>query len=141
MSWQILAVISALAAGATSFFAKVGLEDVPSNLANAIRTAIVLALSVGVVFFTGEHKQAATKLDGHAWLFLTLSGIATCVSWIAYFKALEIGQATPVTAIDKSSLVVTWLLAGFFLGEAMGWRSAVGVAMVCLGAFLMSGQK
>ncbi len=142
MSWQILAVISALAAGATSIFAKVGLEDVPSNLANAIRTAIVLVLSMGVVFFTGEHKGEATaKLDGHAWLFLALSGAATCVSWIAYFKALELGQATPVTAIDKSSLVVTWLLAGAFLGETMGWRSGLGVAMVCVGAFLMSGQK
>jgi transporter family protein len=142
MSCQILAVISALAAGATSFFAKVGLEDVPSNLANAVRTAIVLGLSIGVVFFAGEHKADATsKLDGHAWLYLTLSGVATCVSWIAYFKALEIGQATPVTAIDKSSLVVTWILAGAFLGETMGWRSGLGVAMVCVGAFLMSAQK
>ena len=67
MSWQILAVISALAAGATSVLAKVGLEDVPSNLANAVRTAIVLVLSIGVVLFTGEHKAATTKLDGHAW--------------------------------------------------------------------------
>jgi transporter family protein len=140
MSWQILALISALAAGATSVLAKVGLEDVPSNLANAVRTAIVLALSIGVVLFTGEHK-ATHKLDGHAWLYLTLSGVATAVSWIAYFKALELGSATPVTAIDKSSLVVTWLLSVAFLGEAFGWRAGVGVGMVCLGAFLMAGQK
>jgi transporter family protein len=141
MSWQMLAVISALAAGATSFFAKVGLEDVPANVANAVRTAIVLALSIGVVVFTGEHKNAVSKLDGHAWLYLTLSGVATAVSWIAYFKALEIGSATPVTAIDKASLVVTWLLSMAFLGEALGWRAGLGVAMVCVGAFLMSGQK
>lgn len=141
MSWQILAMISALAAGATSVLAKVGLEDVPSNLANAVRTAIVLVLSVGMVFFTGEHKAAASKLDGHAWLFLTLSGIATAISWVAYFKALEVGSATPVTAIDKASLVVTWLLSVAFLGEAMGWRAGVGVAMVCGGAFLVSSQK
>jgi bacterial/archaeal transporter family protein len=141
MSWQILAVISALAAGATSVLAKVGLEDVPSNLANAVRTAIVLVLSIGVVVFTGEHKLASTKLDGHAWLYLTLSGIATSVSWIAYFKALELGSATPVTAIDKASLVVTWLLSVAFLGEALGWRAGLGVGMVCVGAFLMSGQK
>lgn len=141
MSWQMLAVISALAAGATSFFAKVGLEDVPANVANAVRTAIVLALSIGVVVFTGEHKTAVSKLDGHAWLYLTLSGIATAVSWVAYFKALELGSATPVTAIDKSSLVVTWLLAVAFLGEALGWRAGLGVSMVCVGAFLMSGQK
>ena len=140
MSWQILAVISALAAGATSVLAKVGLEDVPSNLANAVRTAIVLGLSVGVVFVTGEHKQTG-KLDGHAWLYLTLSGIATSVSWIAYFKALELGSATPVTAIDKASLVVTWLLSVAFLGEALGWRAGLGVGMVCVGAFLMAGQK
>ena len=141
MYWQMLAVISALAAGATSIFAKVGLESVPANLANAVRTAIVLALSVGVVIFTGEHKNASSKLDGHAWLYLTLSGIATAVSWIAYFKALELGSATPVTAIDKASLVVTWLLAVTFLGEAMGWRAGLGVGLVCVGAFLMSGQK
>jgi len=81
MSWQILAVISALAAGATSVLAKVGLEDVPSNLANAVRTAIVLVLSIGVVLVTGEHKAISTKLDGHAWLFLALSGIATALYW------------------------------------------------------------
>jgi bacterial/archaeal transporter family protein len=140
MSWQILAVISALAAGATSVLAKVGLEDVPSNLANAVRTAIVLVLSVGVVFATGDHKQLV-KLDGHAWLYLTASGVATSVSWIAYFKALELGSATPVTAIDKASLVVTWLLSVAFLGEAFGWRAGLGVGMVCVGAFLMAGQK
>jgi len=141
MSWQILAVISAVAAGATAVLAKIGLEDVPSNLANAVRTAIVLVLSTGVVLYTGEHRDAASKLDGHAWLYLTLSGIATAVSWVAYFKALELGAATPVTAIDKVSLVVTWLLSVAFLGEALGWRAGVGVAMVCVGAFLMAGQK
>jgi transporter family protein len=137
MSWQIYAVISALAAGATSALAKAGLEDVPTNLANAVRTAIVLALSIGVVLFSGEHKQTE-KLTGQAWLFLSLSGLATAVSWIAYFKALSIGQATPVTAIDKASLVVTWLLSVAFLGEAMGWRAGLGVGLVCVGAFLMA---
>jgi transporter family protein len=140
MSWQIYAVISALAAGATAVLAKAGLEDVPSNLANAVRTAIVLALSVGILFVTGDHRETS-KLNGHAWLFLTLSGAATAVSWIAYFKALELGSATPVTAIDKASLVVTWLLSVAFLGEAMGWRAGIGVGLVCVGAFLMSGQK
>ena len=118
-----------------------GSKTFPSNLANAVRTAIVLVLSIGVVFVTGEHKAASTKLDGRAWLFLTLSGVATSVSWIAYFKALELGSATPVTAIDKASLVVTWLLSVAFLGEAIGWRAGLGVGMVCVGAFLMAGQK
>lgn len=140
MSWQLYAVISALAAGATAVLAKAGLEDVPSNIANAVRTAVVLVLSVGLLFFTGEHKDTA-KLSGHAWLFLALSGVATAVSWVAYFKALELGSATPVTAIDKASLVVTWLLSVAFLGEAFGWRAGVGVGLVCIGAFLMSGQK
>ena len=140
MSWQIYAVISALAAGATSVLAKVGLEDVPSNVANAARTAIVLVLSVGIVFVAGEQKHL-TKLDGKTWLFLALSGVATAVSWVAYFKALQMGSATPVTAIDKASLAVTWLLSVAFLGDALGWRSAVGVTMVCVGAFLMAGEK
>jgi bacterial/archaeal transporter family protein len=137
VSWQIYAVISAVAAGATAVLAKVGLEDVPSHLANAVRTAIVLGLSIGIVLFSGEHKQTE-KLTGHAWLFLALSGVATAVSWVAYFKALAVGQATPVTAIDKASLVVTWLLSVAFLGETMGWRNGIGVGLVCIGAFLMA---
>jgi transporter family protein len=140
MSWQIYAVISALAAGATAVLAKAGLEDVPSNIANAVRTAIVLVLSIGILFVTGEHR-ATTKLSGSAWLFLALSGVATAVSWLAYFKALELGSATPVTAIDKSSLVITWLLSVAFLGEAIGWRAGAGVGFICVGAFLMAGQK
>ena len=140
MSWQIYAVISALAAGATAVLAKLGLGDVPSNVANAVRTAIVLVLSVGIVFVAGEQKHFS-KLEGRTWLFLALSGVATAVSWVAYFKALQMGSATPVTAIDKASLVVTWLLSVAFLGEAMGWRAGVGVGLVCVGAFLMAGQK
>jgi transporter family protein len=139
MSWQIYAVISALAAGATAILAKVGLEGVPSQLATAIRTAIVLVLSIGVAVATGEYKKTAT-LGGHAWLFLGLSGLATSISWIAYFKALSLGPATPVAAVDKSSLVITWLLSVAFLGEALGWRSGIGVALVVVGAFLMSGK-
>jgi transporter family protein len=140
MSWQVYAVISALAAGATSVLAKVGLEGIPSNLANMVRTAIVLVLSIGVVVATGEQKGFG-KLDGRTWLFLALSGVATAVSWIAYFKALQMGSATPVTAIDKASLVVTWLLSLAFLGEAFGWRAGLGVGLVCVGALLLAGQK
>jgi len=139
MSWQIYAAISAIAAGATAVLAKVGLEGVPSNLANAIRTAIVLALSIGIVCATGDHKKMGS-LTGHVWLFLALSGVATAVSWIAYFKALSLGPATPVNGIDKASLVVTWLLSMAFLGEALGWRTGVGVVLVATGAFLMAGK-
>lgn len=105
MAWQALAVISAFAAGVTSVFAKAGLEDVPSHLGNAIRTAIVLALSIGVLLWSGEHRKTEA-LTSRAWLFLALSGLATAVSWVAYFKALSLGSATPVTAIDTGSLVV-----------------------------------
>ena len=90
-----------------------------------------------------RHRRAqgpATKLDRQAWLFLALSGVATCVSWVAYFKALAMGSATPVTAIDKASLVVTWMLSVAFLGETLGWRTGIGVGLVFVGAFLMSGK-
>jgi transporter family protein len=140
MSWQIYAVVSAIAAGATAVLAKAGLAGVPSNLATAVRTAMVLVLAIGIAFASGEHRGAAEKLTGRAWLFLGLSAVATAVSWLAYFKALSMGPATPVTAIDKASLVVTWLLSVAFLGEAMGWRSGIGVALVVAGAFLMSAK-
>jgi transporter family protein len=139
MSWQIYAAISAIAAGATAVLAKIGLEHVPSNLANAVRTAVVLALSIGVVLATGDHRKAGA-LTGRVWLFLALSGVATAVSWLAYFKALSLGPATPVNGIDKASLIVTWVLSMTFLGEALGWRTAVGVVLVAAGAFLMSSK-
>ena len=139
MSWQIYAAISALAAGATAILAKLGLEGVPSNLANAVRTAIVLVLSIGIAVATGDHRKAGT-LTGRTWLFLALSGTATAVSWLAYFKALSMGPATPVSALDKSSLVVTWILSIAFLGEALGWRTGIGVVLVASGAFLMAGK-
>lgn len=136
MSWQVLAVISAVAAGATSVFAKAGLADVPSNLGNAVRTAMVLVLSLAILWWSGEHKTAT--LSGRAWLFLALSGLATCISWLAYFKALSLGDATPVTAIDKTSLAVTLLLAVLFLGEPMSWRSGLGVALIVAGSIVAS---
>jgi transporter family protein len=137
MAWQALAVISAFAAGVTSVFAKAGLEDVPSHLGNAIRTAIVLALSIGVLLWSGEHRKTEV-LTSRAWLFLALSGLATAVSWVAYFKALSLGSATPVTAIDKGSLVVTMLLALLFLGERVTWLNATGAALIVAGAIVAS---
>ena len=137
MGWQTLAVVSALAAGVTSVFAKAGLADVPSHLGNAVRTAIVLALSVAILLWSGEHQKAHT-LTARAWIFLGLSGVATAVSWVAYFKALSIGAATPVTAIDKSSLVVTMLLAIVFLNERLSWTNALGVALIVAGSIVAS---
>ena len=130
-------MVSAVAAGATAVFAKAGLEDVPSHLGNAVRTAIVLALSIGVLVITGEHHKSST-LTGKAWLFLALSGIATAVSWIAYFRALALGPATPVTAIDKASLIVTMAMSVMLFGESFSWRTSLGVVLIAAGAILAS---
>jgi transporter family protein len=137
MSWQLWAVVSAVAAGATAVFAKAGLQGVPSNLGNVIRTAIVLVLSVVILLWSGEHHRWST-LKSRAWIFLTLSAAATAVSWAAYFKALSLGPATPVTAIDKASLVVTLVLSALLLHETPTWRSIVGVLLVVAGAILAS---
>jgi transporter family protein len=137
MRWQLFAVVSAVAAGVTSVFAKAGLEEVPSHLANAIRTAIVLGFSVAVLCWSGEHQKTAT-LNGRAWLFLGLSGLATAVSWVAYFKALSLGSATPVTAIDKASLVVTMILSIVFLSERLSWRAVLGATLIVGGSLLAS---
>jgi transporter family protein len=137
VGWPLLAVISAIAAGVTSVFAKAGLENVPSNLGNAVRTAIVLCLSLAILWWSGEHQKGA-QLTGRTWLFLGLSGLATAVSWVAYFKALSIGSATPVTAIDKASLVVTMVLAAIFLGERVSWKAGLGMALIVAGAILAS---
>jgi transporter family protein len=139
MGWQLWAAVSAVAAGATSALAKAGLEEVPSNLANTIRTAIVLCLSVGVLWWSGEYQQTAT-LNGRASTFLALSALATAISWVAFFKALSLGNATAVTAIDKASVAVTMLLAVTLLGDKIGWKSGVGVALVVGGALLVSSE-
>jgi transporter family protein len=114
MGWQTFAVISAIAAGATAVFAKAGLESVPAHLGNAVRTAVVFALCLPVLWWSGEYSKTAT-LSGKAWLLLALSAATTAVSWVAYFKALSLGAATSVTAVDKASLVVTLVLSTLFL--------------------------
>lgn len=93
MGWQLFAVISAVAAGVTVVFAKAGLEGVPSHLGNAVRTAVMLGLALGVLWWSGEHQKTDT-LNGRAWLFLALSGLATAISWVAYFKALSLGAGS-----------------------------------------------
>jgi transporter family protein len=135
MSWQLWAVISAIAAGATAVFAKAGLEDVPSHLGNAIRTAIVLAMSLAILAFSGEHGSIG-KLNAKTWWMLSLSALGTAISWVAYFRALSLGSATPVTAIDKASLVVTMALGVAFLGEAFSVRTGIGVVLIVIGAVL-----
>jgi transporter family protein len=135
MRWLGYALLSALAAGATAILAKVGIRGVPSNLATAIRTVVILAFAWGLVLARGE-THALRTLSMRTWLFLALSGIATGLSWLAYFKALQMAPASRVAPIDKLSLPITMLLAWLLLGESLSWRMALGSAIMVLGALL-----
>jgi bacterial/archaeal transporter family protein len=135
MTWLVYAGISAVAAAATAILAKIGVEGVPSTLATAIRTAVVLMFAWAIVFSLGEHRSLAT-VSRRSLTFLFLSGLATGVSWLAYFRALQLGPASRVAPIDKLSLPLTIVLAAMVLGEAIGWKVAVGVALMTIGALL-----
>ena len=135
MSWLLYAFISAAAAALTAILAKVGVEGVPSNLATAIRTIVITGFAWAIVAATGEHR-ALTSLSRRSVVFLLLSGIATGVSWLAYFRALQLGPASRVSPIDKLSLPLTILLAVLFLQESVGWRLGLGVALMTVGAVL-----
>jgi transporter family protein len=132
------AFVSAAAAALTAILAKIGVEGVPSNLATAIRTVVITVFAWAIVTLTGEH-HALAGISRRSLVFLGLSGIATGVSWLAYFRALQLGPASRVSPIDKLSLPLTIVLAGVFLGEAVGWRLALGVALMTVGAILTIG--
>jgi transporter family protein len=135
MTWLVYACVSAVAAAATAILAKIGVEGVPSTLATAIRTAVVLVFAWAIVFIVGEHRSLAT-VSRRSLTFLVLSGLATGVSWLAYFRALQLGPASRVAPIDKLSLPLTIVLAALVLGETVGWKVAVGVALMTIGALL-----
>jgi transporter family protein len=135
MSWLPYALASAAAAAATAILAKLGVEGVPSNLATAIRTIVVLVFAWGIVFASGDH-HAIPRLSGRSVLFLALSGIATGLSWLAYFRALQLGPASRVAPIDKLSLALTLVLSAAVLREAISWKVALGVALMVGGALL-----
>ena len=135
MSWLVYALASAVAAAATAILAKVGVEGVPSTLATAFRTTIVLIIAWTLVLAFGE-RQALMAMPRRSWIFLTLSGVATGLSWLAYFRALQLGPASRVAPIDKLSLPLTIILAAFVLGESITWKVGVGVAMMTAGALL-----
>jgi len=135
MSWQLYALLSAIAAGATAVLAKIGIEGVPSNLATAIRTVVILVFASGIVLARGEHRALAA-VSPRALVFLVLSGCATGLSWLAYFRALQLGPASRVAPIDKLSLAVTLILAATVLGEHITLRVAGGVALMIIGALL-----
>jgi transporter family protein len=138
VNWIVYALLSAVAAGATAILAKVGVKDVPSNLATAVRTLVVVVFAWGIVIARGE-AHAARTLGGRTLLFLVLSGIATCISWLAYFKALQLAPASRVAPIDKLSLPISVLLAVVLLGEPMSGRLALGVGLMLVGALLTIG--
>ena len=123
------------AASATAILAKVGVKDVPSNLATAIRTVVILLFAWGIVLATREH-HVIRELNRRSVLFLVLSGLATGISWLAYFKALQMAPASRVAPIDKVSLAFTIILAGVLLGEQISWKVGLGTALMIAGALL-----
>ena len=134
--WFILALLSAVFAALTSILAKVGIDGVNSNLATAIRTMVVLVMAWGMVFITNA-QSGITEISRKSWLFLILSGLATGASWLCYYRALQIGQASKVVPVDKLSVVITLILAFVFLKETFTWKSGVGAALIAVGTLLM----
>lgn len=138
MQWLFYALVSACAAALTAILAKIGVEGVPSTLATAIRTVVVVVFAWLMVIALGEHRSI-TAVSRRSLVFLTLSGIATGLSWLAYFRALQLGPASRVAPIDKLSLPLTIVLASVWLAEPVGWRLSLGVALMVIGALLTVG--
>ncbi len=134
--WLVWAVLSAVFASLTSILGKVGISGVESNLGTAIRTLVVLALAWGIVFAQGLQREVA-DIGGKSWLFLVLSGIATGLSWMCYYRALQQGLASVVVPIDKLSILVTVAFSRLVLGEKLGRRAAIGLAVLTGGTLLL----
>ena len=134
--WFVFALFSAIFAAATSILAKVGIEGVNSNLATAIRTVVVVIMAWGMVFLTGT-QNGLLNIGRKSWLFLVLSGLATGASWMCYYKALQIGDASKVVPVDKFSIVITLVLAFVFLHEPFTTKTAIGALLITAGTFVM----
>ena len=134
--WFIFALLSAIFAALTSILAKVGIEGVNSNLATAIRTVVVVVMAWGMVFLTNAQNGIA-EISKRSWLFLVLSGLATGVSWLCYYKALQLGDASKVVPIDKLSVVITLILAFVFLHEQFTTKSLIGCILIGIGTMVM----
>lgn len=139
MNWLVWALLSAFFAGLTAILAKVGVEKVDSNLATAVRTVVVLVFSWLLFFATGQ-VRAIGQLTGRSWLFLTLSGLATGLSWVCYFRALQLGPASRVAPIDKLSVIFAIILAAAFLQERLTPVQWIGGALICAGAIMLGWQ-
>lgn len=136
MMWMILAIGSAVFAALTSILAKVGIDGVNSNLATAIRTFVVLIMAWGMVFLT-DAQGGISSISRKSWIFLILSGLATGASWLCYYRALQLGDASKVVPIDKMSVVITLVLAFAFLHEKVSVKSVAGCALIAAGTLLM----
>ena len=134
--WFVLALLSAIFAALTSILAKVGIEGVNSNLATAIRTVVVVVMAWGMVFLTNAQSGIA-EISKRSWLFLILSGLATGASWLCYYRALQLGDASKVVPIDKLSVVITLVLAFVFLHEQFTAKSLIGCILIGAGTMVM----
>lgn len=136
MSWLVYALLSALFAALTAILAKIGIKNVDSNLATAVRTVVIIFFAWGIVLFQGTFKQLSS-ISRFSLIFLVLSGLATGLSWLFYFKALQIGKASQVSPVDKLSLVITIILAAFILKERITLPIAIGALLMSIGAILV----
>ena len=134
--WFFFALLSAVFAALTSILAKIGIEGVPSNLATAIRTVVVILMAWAMVFLTNSQTELI-NISRKSWLFLILSGLATGASWLCYYKALQMGNATEVSAVDKFSLVITLVLAFFFLQDVLTFKTIIGCILITIGTLVM----
>ena len=134
--WFVFALMSAVFAALTSIFAKIGIEGINSNLATAIRTVVVLFMAWGMVLFTGTQNQIG-NIGQRSWIFLILSGMATGFSWLFYYKALQIGEASKVVPIDKFSVVIAMVMAFVILKETVTLKTVLGGVFITIGTFIM----
>ena len=134
--WMLYAILSAVFAALTSILAKIGIDGVNSHLGTAIRTVVVVFMAWGMVFLTNA-QNGITEISRRSWIFLILSGLATGASWICYYRALQLGEASKVVPIDKLSVVITLVLAFVFLHETITVKSFIGCVLIALGTLLM----
>ena len=134
--WKYYALLSALFAVLTAVFAKIGVKDINSDLATAIRTSVILFITWGIVL-VGNHTAEVKGISGHTWIFLVLSGAATGLSWMFYFKALQVGDVSRVAPIDKLSVVITICLSFLFLKEPVSLRVIIGALLITSGSIVM----
>jgi transporter family protein len=136
VNWLSWALLSALFAGLTAVLAKVGVKDIDSNLATAVRTSVILVFAWGVAL--ARSTQSLAAIPSKSWLFLVLSGLATGASWLCYFRALQLGEAARVAPVDKLSVVVAMVLAVLVLGESLTWQQWLGGALIVTGTVVLA---